>query len=217
FFIVSLDSKKIARVLLVTPPPAAAARLDSARLPLPEKKSVVVARLDDAPSSPPEEKPAPRRAPARADRPFKGIALILLSTTFLGVSDVTAKYLSASLPSIEIAWLRFLVFALIMVPAMIPGSPLYAMLISSVGLPLMLMRGAALLGSSLFFITGLRYLPIAEASATGFVAPLFVTALSIVFLSEKVGVRRWLATATGLFGVLIILRPGSSAFHAAAF
>jgi drug/metabolite transporter (DMT)-like permease len=102
-----------------------------------------------------------------------------------------------------------------MVPAMVPGSPLFAMRTSRVGLQLM--RGAALLGSSLFFITGLRYLPIAEASATGFVAPLFVTALSIVFLSEKVGVRRWLATATGLLGVLIILRPGTGAFHAAAF
>jgi drug/metabolite transporter (DMT)-like permease len=79
------------------------------------------------------------------------------------------------------------------------------------------MRGIALLSSSLFFISGLRFLPIAEASATGFVAPLFVTALSIVFLSESVGVRRWLATAVGLIGVLIILRPGSSAFHAAAF
>jgi len=199
----------------VTPPPAAAARLDSAPLPLPEKKPAIAARLDRASLPPPEEKPAARRAPARADRPFKGIALILLSTTFLGVSDVTAKYLSASLPSIEIAWLRFLVFALIMVPAMVPGSPLFAMRTSRVGLQLM--RGAALLGSSLFFITGLRYLPIAEASATGFVAPLFVTALSIVFLSEKVGVRRWLATATGLLGVLIILRPGTGAFHAAAF
>jgi drug/metabolite transporter (DMT)-like permease len=184
-------------------------------LPLPETKAAVAARLDRVALPSPEEKPAARCAPARADRPFKGIALILLSTTFLGVSDVTAKYLSASLPSIEIAWLRFLVFALIMVPAMVPGSPLFAMRTSRVGLQLM--RGAALLGSSLFFITGLRYLPIAEASATGFVAPLFVTALSIVFLSEKVGVRRWLATATGLLGVLIILRPGTGAFHAAAF
>ena len=71
-----------------------------------------------------------------------------------------------------------------------------------------LMRGMALLGSSLFFISGLRFLPIAEASATGFVSPLFVTALSIFFLGEKVGLRRWLATAVGLLGVLIILRPG---------
>jgi drug/metabolite transporter (DMT)-like permease len=198
----------------VTPPAAAAARLESARLPLPEKKPVAVG-LDRAPLPRAEEKQVPNRAPARADQPFKGIALILLSTTFLGVSDVTAKYLSTSLPSIEIAWMRFLVFAMIMVPAMIPGSPLFALRTSRVSLQLM--RGAALLGSSLFFITGLGYLPIAEASATGFVAPLFVTALSIVLLSEKVGVRRWLATATGLLGVLIILRPGSNAFHAAAF
>ena len=181
----------------MTPPPAAAARLDSAPLPLPEKK------------------PAARSAPARADRPFKGIALILASTVFLGTSDVTAKYLSATLPSIEIAWIRFLVFALIMSPAMVPGSPLYALQSSRPGLQLL--RGAALVGSSLFFISGLRFLPIAEASATGFVAPLFVTALSIIFLGEKVGMRRWIATAVGLVGVIIILRPGTGAFHPAAF
>jgi drug/metabolite transporter (DMT)-like permease len=181
----------------VTPPPAAAARLDSAPLPLPEKKSTA------------------RVAPARADRPFRGIALILASTVFLGASDVTAKYLSATLPSIEIAWIRFLVFSLIMVPAMLPGSPLFALRTGRTGLQVM--RGIVLLSSSLFFISGLRFLPIAEASATGFVAPLFVTALSIVFLRESVGVRRWLATAVGLIGVLIILRPGSSAFHPAAF
>jgi drug/metabolite transporter (DMT)-like permease len=179
------------------------------------KSAALVARLDSASVSLPEKKPAARHAPARADRPFKGIALILSSTVFLGVSDVTAKYLSATLPSIEIAWLRFLVFAMIMVPAMVPGSPLFALKTHSI--PLQLMRGAALLGSSLFFISGLRFLPIAEASATGFVSPLFVTALSIIFLSEKVGVRRWLATAVGLLGVLVILRPGSSAFHPAAF
>ena len=83
----------------MTPPPAAAARLDSVPLPLPEKKSIA------------------RKVPARADRPFKGIALILASTIFLGTSDVTAKYLSATLPSIEITWIRFLTFALIMAPA----------------------------------------------------------------------------------------------------
>ncbi|MEY9108494.1 threonine dehydrogenase-like Zn-dependent dehydrogenase/drug/metabolite transporter (DMT)-like permease [Bradyrhizobium yuanmingense] len=181
----------------MTPPPAAAARLDSIPMPVPEKKQQA------------------RRAPARVDHPFKGIALVLLSTIFLGCSDVTAKYLSTSLPSIEITWIRFVTFALLFTPVMLPGSPLHAMRTERLGLQLM--RGAALLGSSLFFITGLAFLPIAEASATGFVSPLFVTALSIIFLSEKVGMRRWIATAIGLTGVLIILRPGTSAFHAAAF
>jgi drug/metabolite transporter (DMT)-like permease len=197
FFATSPDSIFAAFEIAVTPPPAAAARLDSAPLPFPEKKAAV------------------REAPARADRPFKGIALILVSTIFLGTSDVTAKYLSATLPSIEITWIRFFVFAMIMMPAMMPGSPLFAMQTGRLGLHLL--RGATILGSSLFFISGLRFLPIAEASATGFVAPLFVTALSIVFLGEKVGLRRWIATAVGLIGVLIILRPGTGAFHMAAF
>jgi drug/metabolite transporter (DMT)-like permease len=197
FFTTSPDSIFAAFEIAVTPPPAEAARLDSAPLPFPEKKATL------------------RKAPARADRPFKGIALILASTVFLGTSDVTAKYLSATLPSIEITWIRFLVFAMIMTPAMMPASPLFAMQTGRLGLHLL--RGATILGSSLFFISGLRFLPIAEASATGFVAPLFVTALSIIFLSEKVGLRRWIATAVGLIGVLIILRPGTGAFHPAAF
>jgi drug/metabolite transporter (DMT)-like permease len=174
--------------------PASALKLDSAPLPLPDKKPAV---------------------PARSDRPFRGIALILASTVFLGASDVTAKYLSATLPSIEIAWVRFLVFALIMAPAMVPGSPVYSLRTRQPAM--LLLRGAALLFSSLFFISGLRFLPIAEASATGFVAPLFVTALSILLLGERVGLRRWLATAVGLIGVIIILRPGTGAFHPAAF
>jgi drug/metabolite transporter (DMT)-like permease len=164
----------------------------------------------------PEKKQAGRRrTPARVDHPLRGIALVLLSTVFLGCSDATSKFLSSSLPSIEITWIRFLTFALMFAPAMLPGTKFYAMRTQRPGLQLL--RGVALLGSSVFFITGLAFLPIAEASATGFVSPLFVTALSIVFLGEKVGLRRWIATAVGLAGVMIILRPGSSAFHPAAF
>ena len=60
--------------------------------------------------------------------------------------------------------------------------------------------------SSLFI--GLTYLPLAEATAIGFVAPLFITILSVPILKEKVGIHRWLAILIGFTGVIIIIRPG---------
>ncbi len=51
-------------------------------------------------------------------------------------------------------------------------------------------------------------MPIAEATAISFSAPLFTTAGAALFLGEKVGLRRWLATVVGFMGVLLIIRPG---------
>jgi drug/metabolite transporter (DMT)-like permease len=149
-----------------------------------------------------------------ADHPLRGIALIIGSTVFLACSDVMAKYLSLTLPSIEIAWIRFLVFLLILVPVVAASQPKTVLRSTRPGLQAL--RGLALVLSSMLFISGLRYLPIAAASATSFVAPLFVTALSILLLSEKVGIRRWAATLIGLIGVLIVVRPGTAAFNQAA-
>ena len=51
-------------------------------------------------------------------------------------------------------------------------------------------------------------LSLAEAYALLFASPLLITALSVPFLGERVGVQRWLAVVLGLIGVLIVLRPG---------
>ena len=209
----------------MTPPPAAAARLDSVPLPLTKlpstKKSLTQTLPAKTSLSQTQTLPAAGAArsagdiaPARTDRPLRGIGLILTATVFLGCSDATGKYLSLTLPAIEITWIRFLVFALIVLPTLLRGKPFQVMRTDRAKLHIF--RAVGLLGSSLLFVSGLRYLPVAEASATGFVAPMFVTALSIFVLGEKVGLRRWIATAVGLLGVLIILRPGSSAFHPAA-
>jgi drug/metabolite transporter (DMT)-like permease len=45
---------------------------------------------------------------------------------------------------------------------------------------------------------------------------LFITALSIPSLGERVGPRRWAATIVGLVGVLVVVRPGTSAFDPAS-
>ncbi|MDB5485127.1 MAG: protein of unknown function transrane [Tardiphaga sp.] len=154
-----------------------------------------------------------RGAPlGRVDRPFRGILLLMSSTIFLAASDAMAKYLAKSLPPVEIAWLRFAMFVLIMLPIVIR----HPRAMRSLTPGIQTLRGVAMLASSVFFISGLQYLPIAEASATAFIAPIFVTGLSIVFLAEKVGTRRWIATIVGLIGVFIIVKPGTAAFHPAA-
>jgi drug/metabolite transporter (DMT)-like permease len=149
-----------------------------------------------------------------ADMPLRGILLIVTSTVFLACSDTLAKYLSHDMPSLEIAWIRFAVFTLIMMPGVIAHLPANVLYTARPGLQIL--RGLGLAGSSILFICGLRYLPIAEASATSFIAPIFVTGLSILFLRESVGKRRWAATIAGLIGVLVIVRPGTAAFHPAA-
>jgi drug/metabolite transporter (DMT)-like permease len=150
----------------------------------------------------------------RRDHPARGIALILVSAVFLSCSDVTAKYLAGSLPAIEIASIRYSVFFLILLPAILRTGPARAL--SSARPGLQVFRALGLVGSSILFISSLSYLPIAEATATSFAAPLIITVLSIPILGETVGPRRWAATAVGLIGVLIVVRPGTSAFQPAS-
>lgn len=161
------------------------------------------------PSPPPAvQAPAPRR-----DAPFRGIGLILLSTVFLTAGDVASKYLASSLPALQIVWLRYIVFAGIMLAVALPGGRAR---IASRRPGLQVLRGFAVTISSIVFVSSLRYLPIADATATSFVTPVFVTALAIVMLGEKVGWRRWTATIVGLIGVIIVVRPGGSGFQAAS-
>ena len=151
---------------------------------------------------------------ARLNAPGIGILLILASTAFFSCSDIATKHLAGSLPAIEIAWLRYIGFCVLMVPAAIAKGP--GRLLRTHRPGLQILRGLAMVLSAVLFTFSLRFLPVAEATATNFVSPLFITALSIPLLGEKVGWRRWTAALVGLLGVLIVVRPGTSAFHPAA-
>ena len=145
----------------------------------------------------------------------RGIGLVITSTALFSVSDALAKHLTTTLPPVEVAWLRYLVFCLLAVPA--------AVITKRSGIPLatrrpgiQALRGLAMVSSAILFTSGLKSLPIADATAISFAAPILITALSIYVLGETVGPHRWAAGAIGLLGVLIIIRPGSSVFSAAA-
>src|SRR5579875_152679 len=156
--------------------------------------------------------PAARPGSAPVDDPLRGILLLVAAMLLFSLSDATAKFLSQALPAIEIAWLRYLVFVLLMLPAARQGR---SRLVSRRP-GLQAWRALSLLGSSIFFILAIGRLPLADATATSFVSPLFITALSIPLLGEKVGIRRWGAVVVGLIGVLIVVRPGTSAFNPAS-
>ena len=74
-------------------------------------------------------------------------------------------------------------------------------------------RPGFLVASIACLFVSLTYLPIAEATAIGFTGPLFITALSVFFLGERVGWHRWLAVVIGLAGVMVIVRPGGAVWH----
>ena len=59
----------------------------------------------------------------------------------------------------------------------------------------------------------LRNLPLATVVSITFAAPIFTTIMSIFFLSEKVGLYRWLAVIVGFIGILIISEPGFSSLN----
>lgn len=168
------------------------------------------------PSGPASETAHPAPAGSlRRDNALLGIGIMLLATIFLSAGDAASKYLaSETVPALHIVWLRYTTSGLILLAIVAwPGTRI-SLRTRRPGLQLL--RGIGLIGSSVLFVSSLKYLKIADATATSFVAPLFVTALSIPFLGEKVGWRRWLATVIGLMGVLIVVRPGGSGFQPAS-
>ncbi len=75
-----------------------------------------------------------------------------------------------------------------------------------------LLRTMLAVGAMYGFFYGLAKMPLVNALTLGFTAPLMVTALSVPFLGEQVGWRRWLAVSIGFVGTVIMLRPGSGEF-----
>ena len=67
------------------------------------------------------------------------------------------------------------------------------------------------------FFLSYKLLPLSDAVALGLSGPIFLTVLSIPFLGEKVGIRRWSAVIVGFLGVLLMTRPGAGALQLAAF
>ncbi|MBB4064892.1 DMT family transporter [Gellertiella hungarica] len=75
-----------------------------------------------------------------------------------------------------------------------------------------LLRGVLHGAASLLFFVAVKYMPLADVFAIYFVEPFMLTALSALFLGEKVGWRRWLAIVIGFGGAMIVIQPSYAIF-----
>jgi len=149
---------------------------------------------------------------ARTQTPGSAIAMIVGAMACFSISDALAKYLTAFLPIVVIVWIRYLAFVVTLSPLLRRGR-----VVLRTRRPwLHFVRAVALAASAAFFILALRMLPMAEATALVFASPLFVTVLSAWLLHERVDRVRWLIVMVGFAGVLVVMRPGTATFHAAA-
>jgi drug/metabolite transporter (DMT)-like permease len=124
--------------------------------------------------------------------------------------DTIAKYLSHWYPVPGIVWARYASNLVVLLAWFAVRGELGRLRTARPAIQLA--RGLLLAGATLFYFISLSVLPLAEAAAIGFVLPLFVAALAVPMLKERLDAPRMLAIAAGLAGALLIVRPGSASF-----
>ncbi len=124
--------------------------------------------------------------------------------------DAIAKYLSRWYPVPGIVWARYASNLIVLLVWFMACGELRRLRTARPGIQLA--RGLLLAGATLLYFTSLSVLPLADAAAIGFVLPLFVAALAVPILKERLDLPRMLAIAAGFAGALIIVRPGSASF-----
>ena len=150
-----------------------------------------------------------------ADRRSYGIGILLFAQIFFTGLDSCAKWMAISaIPTSEIIFIRYAVHVALAVAMFLPvhGFSLF----HTGNWRLEIYRGICLLGITFFNFFAMQFLPLTVTGAVFYTSPLFITLLSGPMLGEHVGWRRWAAVILGFIGVLIIVRPGTEAFHPAS-
>jgi drug/metabolite transporter (DMT)-like permease len=141
---------------------------------------------------------------------FPAVAVMLIIATGVALAgmDALAKFLALQVPIIMVLWGRYFFHTVITFSAY--GIKTRSLKFLRARRPgLQFIRAGSLFGATFFMYQALTRMPLGDAAAIQFLAPVLVTALSGLFLGEHVGPRRWAAVACGFIGVLLVARPGS--------
>jgi len=139
-------------------------------------------------------------------RTWQGIACIMAAFMLFALLDTCSKYLSRYYPVSGLMWARYVVHMVLML--LLFGPYMQLNLIYTARPGMQVLRGLLLTVTTFLFMSAIKYLPLAEASAIGFTSPLLLAALSGPLLKEPASRANWIAVCAGFCGVLIILRPG---------
>lgn len=139
-----------------------------------------------------------------------GILWVALSMALFAVMAAASRTATdLGYHPLEVVFLRNFSAVIVMLPMLgWHGASLYR----SSALHLYGVRVSIGLVSMIAWFYALSLIPLGEVTAIGFLTPLFGTLGAIVFLGEKVRLRRWTALIIGFIGAMIILRPGASPF-----
>ncbi|HTN27653.1 MAG TPA: DMT family transporter [Burkholderiales bacterium] len=141
---------------------------------------------------------------------MRGILLMIAAVGLFTLMDAIAKYLSQWYPVPGIVWARYAMNLLILLAWLAVRGELRRIRTARPGIQLA--RGLLLATATLIYFTSLTVLPLADAAAIAFVLPLFVAALAVPMLSERLDASRLAAIAVGFAGALLVVRPASSVF-----
>ncbi len=144
-------------------------------------------------------------AHSHSDRTVLGIVLGLAAFGTLSVSDAMTKLLSSGYSVFEVASVDAVIAALISLPVLVKQQGWAALRPKNPGIVALrsLVGSASLMTAFVAF----SLIPLADAYALSFIAPLIVTALSVPVLGEHVGWKQWTAVIVGFAAVIVILRP----------
>ena len=117
-----------------------------------------------------------------------------------------AKYLSAEIPIFQIIWARHCFTVLLALPILFFFFK--RNFVWTEKPKLQLIRGLLLLSVNICFYYAVSHISLAKALTLTFISPLVVTVFSSIFLSEKVGIKRWSAIVIGFTGAIVVIRPG---------
>lgn len=144
---------------------------------------------------------------------MRGVLLMTLAFFSLSICDMLAKLSTSELHPMQVVWTRQLALLAGVIVALSLRGPGF---LKTKNPKLQLVRGGLAALSASCFVSGVKFVPLADAVAITFVAPFVVTAVSALLLGEKVGPRRWTAVGIGFLGTMVVVRPGLGTFHPAA-